>query len=190
MEQRESKQKNILTVTVNCVKTLTTYDVIGLLDRSYDSTGNLVWMGALLFIEFVVRLNECTLRSYGNKTSAELPHTAASSSLNCATNKHSSFRDLYKLCFRNKKIIELVCGTGVSGLALFALFGNKQRISSQINITDVNVDVVLKPFVTFTDFDEHSLELCKRNCKLNNFPMINNEDNEMNETLLGSSSCK
>ena len=72
------------------MKTLTPYDVIGLLDGSYDSTGNLVWMGALLFIEFVVRLNECTLRSDRNKTSAELRHTAASSSLNCATFLHKS----------------------------------------------------------------------------------------------------
>ena len=88
------------------------------------------------------------------------------------------------MCFCNKKIFELGYGTGVSGLALFALFGNIQRISSQIAITDVNVDVVVEPFVTFTNSDEHSFDLCKQNCKLNNFPMINYEDNKMNADSL------
>lgn len=61
--------------------------------------------------------------------------------------------DYMKGLFRGKSVLELGCGSGVSGLALL-LTGQNNSPSSLL----------------FTDSDPASLELCERNCKSNLLP--------------------
>jgi len=65
---------------------------------------------------------------------------------------NSSILNLRKILFEDKLLVELGCGTGLSSISLL-----KQPISTSL----------LPRFVLFTDGDESSLDLCKRNCDLN-----------------------
>lgn len=65
---------------------------------------------------------------------------------------NSRILNLRKTLFQNKLLVELGCGTGLSSISLL-----KQPISTSL----------LPRFVLFTDGDESSLDLCKRNCDLN-----------------------
>ena len=59
---------------------------------------------------------------------------------------------LSKLDIRKKRVIEYGAGTGIGGLSFLLS----------------NDDAIVPSFVCFTDYDEHALEVCKRNCELNN----------------------
>ena len=60
--------------------------------------------------------------------------------------------ELSRLEIREKRVIEYGAGTGIGGLSFLMS----------------NDDSIVPSFVCFTDYDERALEVCKRNCELNN----------------------
>ena len=137
-------------ISIQCVSALSPLDMIDMYNGSQDATGNRVWTGALLFLEAFAR----TLPMEGdvpcvaaNDRSKDDLSSRTSTKNNCIV--QTELRELRTRAFNNKAIIELGCGTGVSGISLLV----------------ANVDT--PSTVTFTDFDKPALDLCKRNCESN-----------------------
>mmetsp|Transcript_10458 Transcript_10458/g.12138 ORF Transcript_10458/g.12138 Transcript_10458/m.12138 type:complete len:420 (+) Transcript_10458:87-1346(+) len=147
----------IPTMKLYCVESLTPLDMINLYNGDHDSTGHRVWMGALFFIECFV----CPLLPL----SKNIGHDSSSpSSQNDKNTMNFIERILYwrKTLVHNKKILELGCGTGASGLSIIIAGLGKDNT---INENEYNH---IKPSsVILTDSDERVLDLCKRNLQRN-----------------------
>ena len=140
-------------ISIQCVSALSPLDMIDMYNGSQDATGNRVWTGALLFLEAFAR----TLSNEGNapcvadddKVKDEPPSSTSAKNDCIATPMLTKLSELRTQAFSNKAIIELGCGTGISGISL------------------VVADKDVPSTVTFTDFDKPALDLCKRNCESN-----------------------
>jgi len=133
-------------MNINCITSLTPLDMIALSYGSGDATGNKVWNGALFFI-FTFIYPSCI---YAKKSVGHINQTITSSCMDLS--------QLRKLLFHNKIILELGCGTGVSGLSLLA--SNLDHEST--------IQESFKPaWVVFTDGDENTLALCRKNVLIN-----------------------
>ena len=114
---------------IKCVSALSPLDMIDMYNGAQDATGNRIWMGALLFLEALAR---------------PLPPVPPQHSI------RSLLSNLRERGIRNKRILEMGAGTGISGLSILA---SQEHSPAQ--------------HVTFTDFDAAALDLCRRNCGLN-----------------------
>ena len=136
-------------ISIHCVSALSPLDMIDMYHGSQDATGNRVWTGALLFLEAFAR-NIPTERNRSTDTCVAIGELPLSANRTCiATTIQTKLCELRSQAFNNKAVIELGCGTGISGISLLAV--DKDSPSS----------------VTFTDFDGPALDLCKRNCGCN-----------------------
>lgn len=106
-----------------CVSCLSPLDMMNLSNGLHDATGHKLWMGAYMFIEGVIRQRTEMTEKNGFDPS---------------------------LLFANKRVLELGCGTGVAGLALYY---NKHGIQPS--------------WLTLTDSDPETIELCKTNFNRN-----------------------
>ena len=140
-------------ISIQCVSALSPLDMIDMYNGSQDATGNRVWTGALLFLEAFART--LPMEQYApcmaddDRSKDELPSSTSTKNDCFATPMQTKLSELRTRAFDNKAIIELGCGTGVSGVSLL--------------VTDVDTPSI----VTFTDFDKPALDLCKRNCESN-----------------------
>jgi Lysine methyltransferase len=128
---------------------LTPIDMINLSDGDHDATGHCVWLGAVMFIAAIP-----LLRKYGYVGNQE-----------CI----SSFDHPHR-------IIELGCGTGIASMALLlSVPPNNESVDSPDAIMDeaasgISARIRSSMFACFTDADPDSLEVCRRNCVLNELP--------------------
>ena len=118
-------------ISIHCVSALSPLDMIDMYHGSQDATGNRVWTGSLLFLEAFAR----TLPMPKSE-----PESAA---------MQAKLGRLRAQAIGNRAVIELGCGTGISGISILAV-GEGSPAS-----------------VTFTDFDGPALDLCRRNCEAN-----------------------
>jgi hypothetical protein len=137
-----------LTMELCCMGSLTPLDMLDLSNGECDATGNRIWMGALLFIECMVRplppMNACRKSESSNSENEK-------DLLNCS--KIQALGKLRTMLFRNKQLIELGAGTGASLISV-GIAGTK--------------DSSIRPSrLTLTDNDTNVLSLCKMNCVAN-----------------------
>ena len=142
------------TLSIRCVSALSPLDMIDMYNGSQDATGNRVWTGALLFIEASARMlpmeRNVPCVADDEESKNDEPPSSTSAKNDCiATPMLTKLSELRTQAFSNKAIIELGCGTGISGISL------------------VVADKDVPSTVTFTDFDKPALDLCKRNCESN-----------------------
>ena len=140
-------------ISIQCVSALSPLDMIDMYNGSQDATGNRVWTGALLFLEAFARTlpmeENAPCVADDDKSKDDLPSRTSTKNDCIATPIQTKLRELRTRAFNNKAIIELGCGTGISGISLLV----------------ANVDT--PSTVTFTDFDKPALDLCRRNCESN-----------------------
>lgn len=91
----------------------------------------------------------------------------------------ASLELLFGTYFRNKRILELGCGTGICGIALLRMASLHAEGESTTKRT----------FVTFTDSDPEALALCQRNCELNQLQQQQKECYAVESLTWGNSSC-
>lgn len=139
IESDERKRSTHL--RISSVGSLALSDMMGLANGNFDATGNHVWLGAYLFLNFFGRRDFCSLQSTDLHIDGELTSSQIMIS--------DQIVKLRKLLFRDKIVVELGCGTGVSGLSL---------LQSQHNCPKS---------LHLTDGDESSLDLCRENCANN-----------------------
>lgn len=128
---------------INCVQSLTPLDILALSNGTGDATGNKVWTAAYFFISSFAM--------------AYPPHICSKEPLLFS---HSGIPiELYQLrktLFNDKIVLELGCGTGVSGLSLIVSGFDHQR------------QELCKPaWFVFTDGDDNTLSLCRKNAESN-----------------------
>jgi len=118
-------------ISIHCVSALSPLDMIDMYHGSQDATGNRVWTGSLLFLEAFAR-------------ALPMPRSEHESAATQA-----KLGRLRAQAIGNRTVIELGCGTGLSGISILA------------------VDEGSPASVTFTDCDGPALELARRNCEAN-----------------------
>jgi 2-polyprenyl-3-methyl-5-hydroxy-6-metoxy-1,4-benzoquinol methylase len=111
-------------------------------DEFYDGTGNLMWTAALYFAHLVAQDVGC-LRKYLHRYSPASSSTTTTS----AIGQH--------------RICELGCGTGGAGISLLLFSSSSSSSAASTAFSNFHHHLV------FTDNDMESLDLCKRNCELN-----------------------
>lgn len=139
--EEDGRVNNPLVLEICCMNSLTPMDMMDLSYGYCDATGNRVWMGALLFIE-------CMVRPLEKKTA-----TANNQHDNNDLMKMKALETLRNILFCNKSVLELGAGTGASSLSV-AMAGTR----------DENIRVSR---ITLTDNDTNVLSLCKMNCEVN-----------------------
>jgi ribosomal protein L11 methylase PrmA len=145
----EERSSSLLSFSILCVEALTPIDMIQLGSGIHDATGHCVWMGAFLFL--------ATLKShlfpFFNETTNE--------TIDALVPEGKSHRTPNS--FRRRRVLELGCGTGIGSIGIWAAY-NRYHVQE-------NRDTVGgKPWITMTDADPEALDLCRRNCQLNNIP--------------------
>jgi len=141
-DEEDDKVNNPLVLEICCMNSLTPMDMMDLSYGYCDATGNRVWMGALLFIE-------CMVRPLKKKTATAKSNNHDNNDLI----KMKALEKLRNILFCNKGVLELGAGTGVSSLSV-AMAGTR----------DENIHVSQ---ITLTDNDPNVLSLCKVNCEVN-----------------------
>lgn len=139
-------------ISIQCVSALSPLDMIDMYNGSQDATGNRVWTGALLFLEAFVRPLPVKVDApfvADDDESKDDEQPSSTSTKNDCVAMQTKLSELRTQAFKNKAIIELGCGTGISGIFLV--------------VADVDTPLT----VTFTDFDKSALDLCKKNCESN-----------------------
>lgn len=134
-------------ISIQCVSALSPLDMIDMYHGSQDATGNRVWTGALLFLEAFARDLPTTKSTSADGPNGELPPSLDES---IATTIQAKLCRLRAQAIDDKSIVELGCGTGISGISILADYKGSSPAS-----------------VTFTDFDGPALDLCRRNCEAN-----------------------
>uniref|UniRef100_A0A7S2PGQ6 Methyltransferase domain-containing protein n=2 Tax=Leptocylindrus danicus TaxID=163516 RepID=A0A7S2PGQ6_9STRA len=122
--------------------------MMGLANGNFDATGNRVWLGAYLFLHFFGRRDTCMHLHQPTSeliTSVEKEESLSPSQMDMS-NQISKLR---QLLFRNRTVVELGCGTGVSGLSLLK---SQHDCPKSLHLTDC---------------DETSIDLCRKNCEEN-----------------------
>ena len=137
-----------LSMELRCVDGLTPLDMLDLSSGVHDATGNRVWMGAVLFLESMVRpLPLCG----GDATPTQRKRAAALAGLRAEL-------------FRGRDVLELGCGTGASLIAL-GLAAAAAEAEAKEGCSDDAFPVPRS--LTLTDNDPVVLELCRANCEAN-----------------------
>ena len=153
---REGKQAHphFLIMEIRCMKSLTPMDMLDLSNGFSDATGNRIWMGAVFFLECMVR--EISLR-YVNQESY-------SSSYSTQQNQRRALLDLRTKLFRNNKILELGSGTGA---ALIAVGMAGLKMGETLSPSGSTNKGFRPSVMMFTDNDKNVLSLCQMNCDRN-----------------------
>ena len=162
--QNESEsQSQSLVMEIRCMKSLTPLDMLDLSNGLSDATGNRIWMGAVFFLECMVR--QIFLQA------TEIPTTNFSTQ--CSQEEEQK-RELLKLrakLFHEKRVLELGSGTGAALIAIgLAGAGNEKTSSSfqEINANETFTETRVQPSsLIFTDNDANVLSLCQMNCDQN-----------------------
>jgi SAM-dependent methyltransferase len=142
---------------LDCIENLTLIDIMNLYNGVEDATGNKVWMGARLFIEAfaVIRLEYAGVN---NSDPIIASHVEV---------LHNWRRRL----FNGKRIMELGCGTGASGLSLLRVLhyadADQQRNENSKMLQESRIHVPRPRSVALTDADPNALKLCRQNFELN-----------------------
>ncbi len=131
-----------------CVRSLTPLDMMDLSNGYSDATGNRLWMGAVLFIECMVRPLPSIESSKTGKSSNNTDKKGSDD-----YSKVEALSQLRRILFGNKNVVELGAGTGASLVSV-----------GMASIIDQRV----RPYqITLTDNDENVLSLCEVNCASN-----------------------
>lgn len=153
---REGKQalQHPLIMEIRCMKSLTPMDMLNLSNGFSDATGNRIWMGAVFFLECMIR--EIDLRDSNQERE--------SSSYNAQQNQRHALLDLRTKLFRNKKILELGSGTGAALIAV-AMAGS--RMGETLSPSGSTKKGFHPSVMILTDNDTNVLSLCQMNCDRN-----------------------
>jgi hypothetical protein len=89
-------------ISIQCVSALSPLDMIDMYHGSQDATGNRVWTGSLLFLEAFAR-------------TLPMPKVEPESAA-----MQAKLGRLRAQAFGNKTVVELGCGTGISGISILA----------------------------------------------------------------------
>ena len=145
------------------VQSLTPLDMVALCSGSYDATGNRVWMAAHFFVkvfayDYISHLDVSKSFHKISSLSSFIPLSIQS--------KLDFLIHLRRLAFRQKRVLELGCGTGCSGISL--LLQHQSSHETSCNDNNYNNHSNCPSFMTFTDSDLGTLDLCDKNCRYNN----------------------
>ncbi len=139
----EQRQRHPLFLEIRCMKSLTPIDMLDLSSGLSDATGNRIWMGAVFFLECMVR--EIILEDGNQETDP--------SSGGTRQNLQRALMDVRSRLFQDKDILELGSGTGAALIAVGVAGSRKKRIHPST--------------MTLTDNDTNVLTLCQMNCDRN-----------------------
>lgn len=136
------------TMSLYCIESLTPLDMMHLSEGKSDMTGSKIWMAAHLFLAaFSVHPVQFIPLP---RSELEFRRKHASLCDFTVEDMDKFIVDLRLKAFRNKNVIELGCGTGISGISLM-----------------LQPKCCRPSFLTFTDMNLATLELCRKNCTLN-----------------------
>ncbi len=153
---RAGKQAQLhpLIMEIRCMKALTPMDMLDLSNGCSDATGNRIWMGAVFFLECMVRKIDLL----------DLNQESDNSSYNTQLNQRRALLDLRTKLFRNNKILELGSGTGA---ALIAVGMAGSKMGETLSPSE-STNIGFRPSVMMlTDNDANVLSLCQTNCDRN-----------------------
>jgi predicted nicotinamide N-methyase len=154
--KNEAQQRQSIVMELRCMESLTPLDMLNLSNGRSDATGNRIWMGAVMFLEYMVR--EIALPA--ETTSNRATHNNNSSNNNKNNiNIAEALIDLRTKLFHNKKVLELGSGTGAALIAVGMAGATKTRTTS--------LSPVCPSVMTLTDNDTNILSLCQMNCDRN-----------------------
>lgn len=164
-----------LVMEIRCRESLTPLDMLDLSNGLSDATGHRIWMGAVLFLECMVRELEFHVDVDLDSTTAEQAERRR---------KRRALVELRTKLFHHKHVLELGSGTG-AGLIAIGLAGSRTRKPLEITTTRSDEDEPgknhheeeeeeehpcrpIRPLVlTLTDNEENVLALCRNNCDRN-----------------------
>lgn len=150
-----------LTMELCCVNSLTPLDMLDLSNGEHDATGNRVWMGALFFMECMVR--PCRLAAILEESQENMN---ISESTKIKIMKMEALVQLRRILFDNKKVMELGAGTGCSIISIGMVASSP--IHSDDVCTSIRSQSRPRPsLLTLTDNDDNVLSLCRKNCANN-----------------------
>ncbi len=157
-EENQPRSKHLV-MEIRCMESLTPLDMLDLSNGFSDATGNRIWMGAVFFLECMVR--QISLQARENK------EAQGSTKYNKHEQQKCALLNLRAKLFHKKRVLELGSGTGASLIAI-GLAGARNETTNLSFEETANDENNIQPFsLTFTDNDENVLSLCKMNCDHN-----------------------
>ncbi len=162
--RKESEpQSHSVVMEIRCMKSLTPLDMLDLSNGLSDATGNRIWMGAVFFLECMVR--QIFFQAKEN--------AATKLAVQCFQEEQQK-RELLKLrakLFHKKRVLELGSGTGAALIAIGLAGAWNEESSSSFEEKDQDetfTESKVQPAsLIFTDNDANVLSLCKMNCDQN-----------------------
>lgn len=156
--EKQSQSKHLV-MEIRCMESLTPLDMLDLSNGFSDATGNRIWMGAVFFLECMVR--QISLQARENKEAQGYIE------YNKQEQQKGALLNLRAKLFHKKRVLELGSGTGASLIAI-GLAGARNETKNLSFEETENDETSIQPFsLTFTDNDENVLSLCKMNCDHN-----------------------
>ena len=169
---------------LRCMEALTPVDMLHLANGTQDATGNRLWMGALFFIEAMIRPVPTAGEAGEAAGQIRARSPGCSSEDNAQQHLQQQQDQLYHLrreLFHNRKVLELGCGTGAALLSLGIVAHQYQQQQQQQQLPAKNTSSRPPPIpthVTFTDNDPTVLALCRSNCHLNHLLLTTKNDDD------------
>ncbi len=159
INEENQPQSKELVLEMRCMKSLTPLDMLDLSNGFSDATGNRIWMGAVFFLECMVR--QISLQARENKEAQGSAEYDKQEQLNCA------LLNLRAKLFHKKRVLELGSGTGASLIAIGLAGARNETMNLSFEEIE-NDETSIRPIsLTFTDNDANVLSLCKMNCDHN-----------------------
>jgi len=150
----EERRPHPLVMEIRCMKSLTPMDMLDLSNGLSDATGNRIWMGAVFFLECIVR--EIDVKDEHQETDR--------SSCSFHQNLRRALMDVRSRLFQGKAILELGSGTGA---ALIAVGMARSNMGEILLTGSPNKKRILPSVMILTDNDATVLSLCQINCDRN-----------------------
>ena len=169
--EEHNDNNGVVRMQLRCMEALTPVDMLHLANGTQDATGNRLWMGALFFIEAMIRpvptageggeaVVQLRARSPGCSSEDTEPQQLQQE---LQQQQQDQLYHLRRELFHNRKVLELGCGTGAALLSLGIVAHQYQQQQQQQYRPPP-----IPTHITLTDKDPTVLALCRSNCQLNN----------------------